>query len=69
MWKCKCCGKEVTVLATVPVLCEIFLDKNKKVIDYEDWRELDLPKAKIEMIRCEHCWSVGSLEEIAEWEE
>ena len=66
-WKCKECGKEVTILAVTPVLYEVFLDKNKKIFDYEDYREIDLPKAKIKKILCEHCGNEGNLEDIAEW--
>ncbi|MCF2624973.1 hypothetical protein I6E17_02125 [Fusobacterium perfoetens] len=69
MWKCKECGKEVTVLAVTPVLYEVFLDKNKKIFDYEDYRKIDLKNAKIKEILCEHCGNEGNLEDIAEWEE
>ena len=68
-WKCKECGKEVTILAVTPVLYEVFLDKNKKIFDYEDYREIDLPNAKIKKILCERCGKKGDLEDIAEWEE
>lgn len=67
MWRCKCCRKEVTVLAVIQGLYEIFLDKDKKIIDYEDWRELYLQQAKIVEATCEHCGNSGELEEIAEW--
>ncbi len=47
MWKCKECGKEVTILAVTPVLHEVFLDENKEIFDYDGWRTMDLPNAKI----------------------
>ena len=67
MWKCKRCGNEITVLAVIPVLYDVFLDKSKKIIDYDDYREIDVPKAKISRIVCEHCGNVGDLEKIADW--
>ena len=48
-WKCKKCGEEVTVLAVTPVLYEVFLDKNKKIFDYEDYREIE-SKSKFPVI-------------------
>lgn len=67
MWKCKECGNEVTVLATIPVLYEVFLDKNKKIFDFDDWKTKDLPNAKIEEVICKKCSKSGNIEEIAEW--
>ena len=69
MWKCKRCGNEITVLAVIPVVYDVFLDKNKKITDYDDYREIDLPNAKITMIVCEHCGYIGDLEDIAYWGE
>lgn len=68
-WICKCCGTEITILAKVQGLYDVFLDKNKKIIDYDDYRELDLPNAKITTIVCENCGDIGDLDGIAYWEE
>ena len=68
-WRCKRCGNEITVLAEIPVLYDVFLNKNKKIFDYGDWREIDLPNAKITKIFCKHCGKTGDLEDIAKWED
>lgn len=46
-----------------------YLDKNKKVVDYEDYIEIDFTNAKITKIFCEECKKSGNLEDIAEWVE
>lgn len=67
MWRCKECGEYISVLAIAPTLYKAYLDKNKKVVDYEDYIEIDFTNAKITKIFCEKCKKRGNLENIAEW--
>ena len=69
MWRCKECGGDISVLALATTLYKAYLDKNKKVVDYEDYIEIDFTNAKITKIFCEECKKSGNLEDIAEWVE
>lgn len=68
IWKCKECGKEVTIWADVVGTHRVFLDKQKRAIDYEDWVSLDLPDYKIRKVECKNCGCHSTkLEDVAEW--
>lgn len=73
MWKCKRCGDEITVKANIEGLYRVFLDENKKIIDYDDWEELNLSNGKIIVAICDECGdrcsTVDELEKIAAWED
>lgn len=72
-WKCKKCGREIIVKAVLKGEYPVFLDKNKKITDNDDFDVLCYSTADIQRIYCGcgkwWCNTIDNLEEIAVWED
>lgn len=73
MWKCKKCGTEIIVRASVPTRYRVFLDKDCEIEDFDDYGRPMYYDAEITSILCIECgdevWNINDIKDIAYWEE
>lgn len=70
MWRCKECGREISLMATVPTKYCISLNKEGEISEFEDYVSTNWEDAEIEEYSCIKCDNYGdSIKDIAYWED